>query len=150
MISRDYEELLESFNAHGVRYLLVGAHAVALHGRPRATKDLDVFLEASEENAGQVLAAIRSFFGGSDLGITVEDLLSPGRIIQLGVAPARIDLLSRLASRIEFAQAWPNRVQANYGSVTTYFIGLEDLIAEKTASGRLQDQADVEALRRRR
>jgi predicted nucleotidyltransferase len=148
MISRDYEELLESFNAHGVRYLLVGAHAVALHGRPRATKDLDIFLEATDENAAKVLAAIRTFFGGSDLGIRTEDLLTPGKIIQLGVAPSRIDLLSRLASRIEFTQAWLNRVEARYGSVATHFIGLDDLIAEKTASGRLQDHADLETLRR--
>jgi predicted nucleotidyltransferase len=150
MISRDYEELLESFNAHGVRYLLVGAHAVALHGRPRATKDLDIFLEATDKNAAKVLTAIRTFFGGTDLGIRAEDLLTPGKIIQLGVAPSRIDLLSRLASRIEFSQAWSNRVEAHYGSVATHFIGLDDLIVEKTASGRLQDQADLETLRRKK
>jgi predicted nucleotidyltransferase len=99
MPSRDYEELLESFNARGVRYLVIGAHAVAFHARPRATKDLDLFIEPSVENAEKILAAIRDFFGGEDLGFTVQDLTAPGLIVQLGVAPARIDLLSRLASR---------------------------------------------------
>jgi hypothetical protein len=97
MKPRDYEELLESFNAHGVRYLIVGAHAVAFHARPRATKDLDILVEPKPRNAERVLAAIRSFLG-SDLGLTVPDLTSPGNIVQLGLAPSRSDLMSKLAS----------------------------------------------------
>ena len=148
MQSRDYEELLASFNARSVRYLIIGAHAVAFHARPRATKDLDLFVEPTAENAEKVLAAIRDFFGGEDLGFTVQDLTTPGTIVQLGVAPARIDLLSRLASRIEFASAWERRSPGRFGSVETWYLSLEDLIEEKTSSGRVQDRADLRTLKR--
>jgi predicted nucleotidyltransferase len=150
MKSRDYEELLESFNARGVRYLIVGAHAVAFHARPRATKDLDLFIEPTQENAERVLNAIRDFFGGEDLGFTIQDLTTPGLIIQLGVAPARIDLLSRLASRIEFAAAWERRDVGRFGTVETYYLSLKDLIEEKNSSGRAQDKADLRSLKRAR
>jgi hypothetical protein len=94
MASHDYEEFIAALNAHGVRYLVIGAHAVAFHARPRATKDLDILLEPTPANARKALAALRDFFGGADLGYTVEDLTDPDRIIQLGVAPVRIDLLA--------------------------------------------------------
>lgn len=93
MKSRDYEEFVESLNANGARYLIVGAHAVAFHARPRATKDLDLFIEPSPDNAERVLSAIRTFLGG-DLGLTVKDLTTPGSIVQLGVAPLLADLRS--------------------------------------------------------
>lgn len=153
MSSRDYEEFLASLNAHGVRYLLVGAHAVAHHARPRATKDLDVYVEPTAENAERVLAAIRDFFGGADLGLGVADLTAPERVVQLGVAPARIDLLSSLSSIGDFAAAWERRVDARFGSVDSHYIGLDDLIVEKQSAGRDQDRADVRSLqaaRRRR
>jgi hypothetical protein len=94
MASRDYEEFIVALNHHGVRYLIVGAHAVAFHARPRATKDLDLLLEPTRANARRTLAALRDFFGGVDLGYTVADLMDPRWIIQLGVAPIRIDLHS--------------------------------------------------------
>jgi len=93
MVSQDYEEFIAALNAHGVRYLVIGAHAVAFHARPPATKDLDIFLEPTPENADNALSAMRDFFGGVDLGYTVVDLTDPRSIIQLGVAPVRIDLL---------------------------------------------------------
>lgn len=147
MPSRDYEEFLESLNAHGARYLVIGAHAVALYARPRATKDLDIYIEPTQENAAQVLAAIRSFFGGADLGFTVEDLLAPDLIVQLGVAPLRIDLLSKLAGDLSFRRAWDARVDSRFGAVDTHYISLEDLIHEKESAGRDQDRADLAALR---
>ena len=82
MSSRDYEEFLASLNAHGARYLLVGAHAVAHHARPRATKDLDVYVEPTTENAERVLAAIGDFFGGADLDLEATDLTAPERVGQ--------------------------------------------------------------------
>src|SRR5881628_2306867 len=94
MASRDYEEFIAALNAHGVRYLVVGAHAVAFHARPRATKDLDVLIEPSAANARKVLAALRDFFGGVELGYSEQDVTDPRWIIQLGVAPVRIDLMS--------------------------------------------------------
>jgi predicted nucleotidyltransferase len=103
--SHDYEEFVESLNQSGARYLIVGAHAVAFHARPRATKDLDIFIEPTPENAERVLAAIRQFLG-TDLGLDAQDLSTPGQIVQIGVAPSRIDLLSRLAGIETFQAAW--------------------------------------------
>ncbi len=148
MASHDYEEFIAVLNAHGVRYLVVGAHAVAFHARPRATKDLDILLDPIQANARRVLAALRDFFGGADLGYTVEDLTARDWIVQLGVAPVRIDLLSEIAGFANFDDAWRSRVDARFGSVPTHYLGLEDLIRAKEAAGRLQDRADLRALRR--
>jgi len=148
MLSRDYEEFIAALNAHGVRYLVVGAHAVALHARPRATKDLDVWLDPTPENAQRALAALRSFFGGADLGYTVADLTDRRWIIQLGVAPVRIDLIAQLSGCASFETAWANRVEATFGPVKAYYLGLDDLIRAKESAGRPQDRADVRVLRR--
>lgn len=147
MKSRDYEEFIESLNRIGARYLIVGAHAVAFHARPRATKDLDLFLQPTPENAERVLDAIRDFLG-TDLGIRVEDLSTPGRIVQLGVAPTRIDLMSRLDGVEDFESAWTKRIDAEFGDVPAHFLSLEELIQSKTSAGRDQDKADLRALRR--
>lgn len=145
---RDFEEFLESCNAHGVRYLVVGAHAVAFHARPRATKDLDVYVEPTAANAERLLAAIRDFFGGADLGFTVEDVTDVDTILQLGVAPVRIDLLSSLAGIDSFEPAWRHREDARYGDVETHYLSLDDLIAAKRSADRDQDRADLEHLER--
>src|SRR6266540_1786386 len=112
MRSRDYEEFIAALNAHGVRYLIVGAHAVAFHARPRATQDLDVLIDPAPKNAKKVLAATRDFFGGVELGYSVQDLADPRWIIQIGVAPVRIDLISGLPGFPSFEFAWKNRVEA--------------------------------------
>jgi len=148
MASRDYEEFIAALNDHGVRYLIVGAHAVAFHARPRATKDLDILLEPTRVNAHKVLAALRDFFGGADLGYTAGDLTDPRWIVQLGVAPVRIDLLPEVPGCPSFRAAWKNRVQARFGDVTAYYLGLDDLLRAKEAAGRAQDRADVSVLRR--
>jgi predicted nucleotidyltransferase len=148
MPSRDYEEFIAALNDHGVRYLLIGAHAVAFHARPRATKDLDILLDPTPQNARRTLAALRAFFGGADLGYTVADLTDPRWIIQLGVAPVRIDLLSAVPGCPSFQAAWRSRVEARFGSVKANYLGLTDLIRAKEAAGRAQDQADVQVLRR--
>jgi predicted nucleotidyltransferase len=148
MASRDYEEFIAALNDHGVRYLVVGAHAVALHARPRATKDLDVFVDPSSANARKVLAALRDFFGGADLGYTVEDVADPRWIIQIGVAPVRIDLLSDLPGFPAFGAAWKHRVTARFGTVRAHFLSLDDLIQAKEAAGRPQDRVDLRTLRR--
>ena len=148
MASRDYEEFIAALNAHGVRYLIVGAHAVAFHARPRATKDLDILVDPTSSNAGKMLDALRDFFGGADLGYTVEDVIDPQWIIQLGVAPVRIDVLSHLPECPDFPVLWESRIEARFGSVTAYYLGLDDLIYAKEVSGRLQDRADARVLRR--
>jgi hypothetical protein len=143
----DYVEFIGSLNAHRVRYLIVGAHALAYHARPRATKDLDIFIEPSSENAARILEALLSFFG-ADTGYQIDDLIQPGTIIQLGVAPVRIDLMTQIAGFSNFKDAWKNRVKGRFGSAPAYFISLKDLIIAKQATGRLQDRADVRVLRR--
>ncbi|HEX6642571.1 MAG TPA: nucleotidyltransferase [Thermoanaerobaculia bacterium] len=147
MKSRDYEEFIESLNRNGAEFLIVGAHAVAFHARPRATKDLDLYIAPTPENAERVLQAIRDFLG-TDLGINAVDLSTPGRIVQLGVAPTRIDLMPRLAGIASFRAAWSRRVDAVFGDVPAHYIALDDLIRAKTSSGREQDKADVKVLRR--
>jgi predicted nucleotidyltransferase len=147
---RDYEEFIAALNDHGVRYLVIGAHAVAFHARPRATKDLDILLDPTPANARRALTALRAFFGGTDLGYTVADLTDPRWIIQLGVAPVRIDLLSAIPGCPSFRAAWKNRAEGHFGSVRAHYLALDDLIRAKEAAGRVQDQADVHGLRRAR
>ena len=148
MASQGYEEFIAALNAHGVRYLIIGAHAVAFHARPRATKDLDILLDATPVNAQRALAALREFFDGADLGYTVEDLLDPQWMVQLGVAPMRIDLLTEIPGCPSFEVAWAHRVDAHFGDVPASYLGLDDLIRAKEAAGRAQDHADVRVLRR--
>lgn len=147
MAFRDYEEFIAALNAHKVRYLIVGAHAVALHARPRATKDLDIWLDNTPANARKALEALRKFFSGAELGYTIADLVDSESVIQLGVAPVRIDLLSRV-SGADFRLAWKNRVTARLGAASAYYIGLDDLIRAKEAAARPQDLADIDVLRR--
>lgn len=148
MKSPDYEEFLGLLNAHGVRYLVVGAHAVAFHGHPRATKDLDVFVEPTDENAERILEVIREFFGGHDMGLTVGDLVDPDKIIQLGIAPSRVDLMKALSSALPFESAWAGRAPGSFSHVPTQYLSLEDLIREKENADRDQDRADAAKLRR--
>src|SRR5512136_2622555 len=143
MASRDYEEFIAALNAHGVRYLVIGAHAVAFHARPRATKDLDILIAPTRANAQKTLDALRDFFGGADLHYTIEDVMDPDCILQLGVAPVRIDLLSAIPGCPDFSAVWKQRVQARFGGVPTQYIGLEDLINNKEATDRPQDRADA-------
>lgn len=147
---RDFEEFLASLNARGARYLVVGAHAVAYHAHPRATKDLDLYIEPTSVNAERVLAAIRDFFSGADLGFTAADLLDADSVVQLGVAPVRIDLLCELSGIRDFGAAWERRARGHYGDVEASYLSLDDLILEKESTGRDQDRADAKALRRAR
>jgi hypothetical protein len=148
MAHPDFEELLAEFNSHRVRYLIGGAHAVALHARPRASKDLDVYLDPTPANASRVLRALTAFFGGTaPQYVTVEALLDPHSILQLGVAPVRVDLLSHFAT-VTFRKAWAGRKSARFGKVPANFLGLDELIAEKKHWNRPQDAADLAVLRR--
>lgn len=142
--SRDFEELFGFLNARRVKALIIGAHAVAFHAKPRFTKDLDIFVEPSRENAASLLAALADFgFGG--VGLNLEDFSSPGRIVQLGHPPNRVDLMTSIDG-VDFDSAWRGRVAGRYGSAEVYYLGRDDLIRNKSASGRPQDQLDVAAL----
>ena len=147
---RDYEEFIAALNARGARYLIIGAHAVAFHARPRATGDLDILLDPAQRNARKVLAAVGDFFGGADPGYSEADVIDPRWVIQLGVAPVRIDLISQIPGFASFQAAWKNRVEARFGSIPAHYIGLNELIAAKEAAGRPQDRADLEILERAR
>lgn len=146
-MSRDFEELLGSLNDAGVRYLIGGAHALALHARPRATKDLDLFIQPTQANAARFIVALRAFFGTEPPSyVSVAALLDPEVIIQLGVAPVRVDVLSAFAT-ISFREAWSGRKDAVFGSVPAHYLGREHLIREKLHFDRPQDRADVAVLR---
>ena len=147
MLFPDYVEFIDSLNQHGVKYLIIGAQALAYHARPRATKDLDIFVEPTSANAKRLLKALNGFFG-ADTGYAVSDLIRPGTIIQLGVAPVRIDLMTQISGFSNFEDAWKNRVEAGFGPARAHFISLDDLITAKRAANRLQDRADVRVLKR--
>ena len=140
----DFREILLAFNAHHVEYLLVGAHALAVYGHVRATKDLDVWVRPDFENAQRVLRALSAF--GAPLGdLTRDDLSKAGTNFQIGVPPLRIDVITAIDG-VEFADAWPDRYKTNFGEVPVAVISRHHLIANKKAAARLQDLADVEQL----
>lgn len=143
--NRDFEDLFAFFGQRGVKALIVGAHAVAFHAKPRYTKDIDILVEATEENAERLLQALDDF-GFASLGLSIDDFLEPETIIQLGIAPNRIDLLTSLAG-VSFEEAWAGRVPGTYGRHAVHFIGREALQKAKAAAGRPQDLADLEWLR---
>lgn len=143
-MSPDFRDLLAAFNAHGVEYLIVGAHALAAHGHVRATKDLDVFIRTSPEGAARAYAALTDF-GAPLHDLTEEDLRTPGVVFQIGIPPVRIDLVTEIDG-VEFADAWNERVETTLAGIPVAVLSLADLIRNKKAAGRLQDLADVEAL----
>jgi hypothetical protein len=140
----DFSALFACFAAHRVRYLVVGGHAVAFHAKPRFTKDIDVWLETTPENARRVLAALDEF-GFGQVGLREEDFTTPDMVVQLGIAPNRIDLLTAVDG-VEFAEAWEGRVEGAFGDQRVFYLGRRELVRNKTASGRPQDLADLEAL----
>lgn len=140
----DFSDLLSAFNAQGVEYIVVGAHALAAHGHVRATKDLDIWVRPSRDNAPKVLRALVEF-GAPLQDLSEEDLTTPGTVFQIGVPPLRIDLLTAIDG-VEFEAAWPDRVQVTLGDASVPVLSRHHLIANKKASGRLQDLADVERL----
>ncbi|MBI4886559.1 MAG: hypothetical protein HY824_05670 [Acidobacteria bacterium] len=138
----DFVDLLRAFVAADVRFLVVGAYALALHGRPRATGDLDVWVEATPENAHRVMTALRAF-GAPMRDITESDFAAPGVTYQLGVSPVRIDVLTDLTG-LTFADAWPHRMRGAFGEIEIDFIGRRDFIVNKRATGRTKDLVDIE------
>ncbi len=146
MNSRDFEEFLSELNAAEVKYLIVGGYALALHARPRATQDLDVLFERSLDNAERLLQAISRFFGGMDPGQKAEELIATDTILQIGQPPLRIDLFTDIPGVDDFGTAWSNGVLGVFGDVPARYIGRDDLIRAKRASGRPQDLADLESL----
>jgi hypothetical protein len=131
-------------NAQSVKALIVGGYAVAFHAKPRFTKDIDLLVEPSADNAQRLLRALSDFgFGAVDLA--VDDFTTPGRVVQLGNAPNRVDLMTAIDG-VSFADAWTGRVSGRFGAVPVFYIGKAELVRNKRATGRAQDLADVESL----
>jgi hypothetical protein len=147
-VNQDFLDLISAFNAAEVRYLVVGAYAVGVHGHPRATKDLDIWIDASPENAERVMNALSAF--GAPLGeLEARDFETPGTGFMMGNPPRRIDVLTQIDG-LRFADVSPRAIEASFDGVPTQVIGFEDLLTNKRAAGRLQDLADVRALERLR
>ena len=144
--NRDQIDFVRLLTKHDVRALIVGAHALGFHARPRYTKDLDIFVDASPENGAKVVSALHEF-GFAELNVTAEDLAERGRVIQLGFPPNRIDVMTNL-SGVTFAEAWEHRVQGTFGGESVFYIGKTELMRNKSAVGRHQDLADLDLLRR--
>jgi len=145
LLNQDFKEFIESLNDNRVRYLVVGGYAVALHGHPRYTKDIDIWIEMTPENAKRVVTALQHFGFGS-LELTPEDFLTPSQVIQLGYPPRRIDLLTSLAG-VDFESCYPERITVFIDGVNVDFIDLANLKKNKLATGRHQDLADLENLK---
>jgi len=143
-MNQDFVDLLRSFVAHSVRFLVVGAYALAVHGRPRATGDFDVWVDATPENAPRVMRALAEF-GAPMQGLTDADFARPGIVYQMGLTPGRIDVITELTG-LTFAAAWPDRVEQPLEDLRIPVIGRDAFIRNKKATGRAKDLADVEDL----
>lgn len=145
-MNSDFRDLLQSLHECDVRYLVAGGYAVIHHSQPRYTKDIDIWLEPTRENARKLMRAFR-VFGIPMVGVTAEDFATPGTQFNLGVAPCEIDFLTTIPG-LEFESAWSNRVISSENDFPIYYLGKADLIRAKQTAGRLQDLADIDELRR--
>jgi len=144
MLNQDFREFIELLNKHEVRYLVIGGYAVALHGYPRYTKDLDIWIEMDSANAQRLMEALAEFGFGS-VGLTQADFTTPDQIIQLGYPPSRIDLITT-PDGVDFNTCYQSKLEISVSDVRVNFIDLENLKLNKQASARLQDLADLENL----
>lgn len=143
-LSRGFRELLECFARHEVRFLIVGGWALAAHGHPRMTKDLDIWVLADSANADAVIEALEDF-GFGDLDLTAEDFLESDMVVQLGYPPNRVDLLTS-PDGVDFESCWADRLDVTMDGLDVPFIGLEGLKQNKRSSGRPQDLVDIQIL----
>lgn len=144
MLNQDFKEFIQSLNDNEVRYLVVGGYAVALHGYPRYTKDMDIWVEMSSDNAAKILKALEQFGFGS-LGVKASDFTVPDQMLQLGYPPGQIYILTTLPG-VEFSECYASRTTVEVDGVSVNFIDLENLKKNKEATGRHQDLADLENL----
>ncbi len=144
MFNPDFKDMLLALSEANVDYLLVGAYAVAAHGYPRATGDLDLWVRPDAETAPRVYRVLAEF-GAPLHDLTVQDLEQPGMVFQIGVEPSRIDILTGI-SGVSFDDAWPNRLSIELDGIPLCVLGRNDLITNKRACGRPKDIADAETL----
>ena len=140
----DFEELLRLLEEHGVEYMIVGGYAVAYHGHPRFTKDIDVFFRRTEDNVGHLRQALIAF-GFHEEDLPFEAFMTVGAVLTFGVVPTRVDLINEIDG-VTYEEARANVVRGTYGGVEVTFIGFDDLIRNKRATPRAKDKGDVEEL----
>ena len=143
-IQIDFKDLLALFNAHTVDYIIVGGYALAFHGAPRYTGDIDIYVRPDDKNAASIMSALEEFGFGS-VGLSAEDFGRPGQVIQLGVPPVRVDIITSIAG-VSWDEAFSNRASGKYGDIQVHFIGRKQFIINKKAVARKKDLADLEAL----
>ncbi len=140
----DFKDMLRCLNARGAEYLVVGGFALALHGRPRATGDMDLLVRPTPENAGRVMQALADF-GMALPELSADDFSRPGRVVQLGYPPVRIDLITSITG-VEWDSAWRGRALGELAGEPVSFLGLQEFIANKRATGRARDLGDIDGL----
>jgi hypothetical protein len=143
-VQKDFKELLALFNGYKVEYMIVGAYALAYHGVPRFTSDIDIFVRPSPGNAQKIFTALADFGFGA-VNLTVDDFQTPDFVVQLGVPPVRIDIITSITG-VSWEEADKGKKEGLYGNVPVYFLGREQYIANKRAIGRKKDLADLESL----
>jgi hypothetical protein len=143
-VQPDFRELLALLNEHKVEYLIVGGYALAFHGAPRFTGDIDLFVRPDAENAARVLNALAAF-GFRFPNLTAEDFVNPNKVVQLGVPPVRIDIITAI-SGVTWEEAEANKQPGTFGDVPVAYLGRREYIKNKRSSGRNKDLADIEAL----
>ena len=148
MLSSDYEDLFSTLNAYKIRYLVIGAHAVMFYSEPRFTKDMDVWIPTALNNSECVYDALKAY-GAPLKGLAPEDFRDPAMLLQIGVAPVRIDILGSLPGVVA-EEAWKHRKRSRYGRTAINLLGLADLITVKRRTGRPQDLLDLKRLLRRK
>jgi len=145
-LAKDFQDFVQLLNAYDVDYMVIGGYALAFHGKPRHTGDLDIWIDVSDANAGKMHLVIYEF-GMASLGLKKSDFLQAGLITQIGYPPLRIDILNEIDG-ISFAEAYVNKAVIDVDGLPINYIGLDDLIKNKLASGRHQDISDVVALKK--
>ena len=143
-VQPDFRDVLELFNEHKVDYLIVGGYALAFHGAPRYTGDIDIFVRPDQDNAQRIMKALDAFGFGS-VGLKTGDFQYPDKVVQLGVPPVRIDIVTSVTN-VSWETAASNRAEGKYGDVAVHYIGRNEFISNKRAIGRKKDLADLEAL----
>jgi hypothetical protein len=143
-VQQDFRELLRLFNAHDVAYVIVGGYALAFHGAPRYTGDLDILVRPDEDNARRIMKAL-DVFGFGSIGLQHADFMYQDKVVQLGVPPVRIDIITSI-SGVSWEKAIAGSVKGHYGEIPVSYLGRDEFIENKRAIGRLQDRADLEAL----
>jgi len=144
ILSKDFKEFIELLNSNNVKYMVIGGYALAFHGHPRYTKDIDVWVRIHPDNAKNMMKVLHEF-GFAALDLREEDFLTKGNVIQLGYPPLRIDILTQ-ATGVDFDECFASKVQAEIDGIVINFIDIVGLKKNKQATGRLQDLADIESL----